>query len=374
VIRGIDITQLITTGDQSSLIPRGSIGDGAHTLKTIDSALSSNPLEKISKYEETVARKYLTGTMDSVYSRNLKADGTNPSSTVSSGDSISNSKDKLSKFMTINKYGKASSILVAVGEVVGISKSSLGCSGFVGNHVHSLTVGTMGFINTQEKDSMQYYGVVLTSIIQSDTISIVDYRWASDYVSDPWYNYASPTAFTSSKGGRSVSWGDLVWLALRLKIPAGVEITQNSWNLYFRIEGAGSNSDVPWTSVTAGGIFSLISNPETSNRLPDGYNSSKNTINYAHRVTRESLSNPNNISSIKIAVPGSESLSSVGPLAAESELEVWYPLALIDPAYSLDQDSKVYFKLESLSLSTDGVGIESGNTNTRSYWWSNAVS
>lgn len=367
MIRGIDITQLLTTGDQTGLRfrtqqSRHAIGGDTYRIKQINDALDADSSATISKSRSEQAKKFLGDTLDSVYSRNLLRDGDRPSDTVRSDDSFSDAVDRMGRFMSENIMGLGTAALLCEAQVTPVSSEKLTCEGLVGNGLGDLgcdatVVPVAGFQLTSQ--------FTADATVQSSAFQVIDYRWADNVAENPWKNHADPYSFAND----GLEFGEGIYLAVRIRLYGSVALTGNDWALNYRLEPNGSSNDeLPWTEITATSDIFRIFNP-LSGRL-----SSTVSLDKANAVTRPGPGNPETHSLITIAQVGAQSptLTSSNP-DNNTEVEVWFPLwtktFTENPSISLGPESLIYFRLESTTLVDTGLDVIAGNATTSSYWW-----
>lgn len=372
MIRGVDITKLLTAGDQTSLRlesqkTRRSLGSDSYRINQINAAIAADPASSVSKDTTTRAKKVLGSAIDEIYSRNRKADSSKPSSSVREGDSFTQAVDDLGRFMTKNVMGESSISLTCNVYILPASSQAVTCHGLVGNGVVPLTCDALiaasnlvGLIGTLTCDAT----------VQASTFQIIDYRWADNVASNPWKNPADPKSFYND----NIEFDTIVYLAIRVRLSGSVTLTGNDWTLYWAEEGQeaedGGGGQLPWQQVsTNSDIFRLYT--PSSGRL-----TSTASLNKANAVTRPGPGNPELYEYIIIAQTGAQSPAIDSQnVNSNTEIEVWYPLYLKSPLLGLPpgSESKVYFKLESSSLLTTGLNVVGGNATTSSHWWQAAI-
>lgn len=373
MIRGIDITKLLTTGDQTGLrsdtsTPRHAIGKDNYTVDQINDALVADSNADISTSKSKRSVDFLAKAMDSVYSRNKRADGALPSSRIQQDDAFTEGLDRLSRFMTSNIMGSASQSISCLATVIPVSSGEISAYALVGNGAATLAC---------ESTVVPVAGFELTSTctadatIQKETFQVIDYRWGPNDPAEEWRCYSDPDAFRVDESSADIAeWGDVVWLAVRVRLSGSVELTGDDWDLYYRVEGGNGNVDIDWTKVsTTSNIFRLF----TPN--PSIHRTGTTPLDKANAVTRPGPGNPETYDYIVIAQDDAQSPTiSAGLVTSNTEVEVWYPINLKDPGgYLLNRNTEVYFKMESVSLTTTGLNVVPGNSATGSYWWRAAI-
>lgn len=369
MIRGIDITQLLTSGDQTTLRDRvqqtrRSVGNDVYRLDQINAAVTADSTTEIAKDKSARAKDVLGSTIDSVYSRNLTRDGAKPSDTVRSDDTFTQAVDNLTRFMTKNVMGQARSSLVCEGYLTPSSSAKLTCAALVGNGVVPLgcdaTVVPSGNAGLTAN-------LTMSCTVQTATFQEIDYRWGDNDGGD-WEGFADPASFSTTP---AIDWNTKVWLATRVRLSDTIELTGNDWELYCRLEIAVSEAYIPvdWFEVTSTSDYFQFFTPNSSTDR-----TGTTAIDKANAVTRPGPGNPVLHDDIVIAQasPGAQGpVIGAGQVSSSTEIEVWFPLLLSSPSnkYVLTAGSRVYFQLRPSTLATTGLNVIAGNLTTDSYWW-----
>lgn len=363
MIRGIDITQLLTTGDQSGLRQklnksRHAIGDDTYRKQQINSALTADSGADIDTDKADRAKDFIATTMDTVYSRNLLRDGKAPSSRIREKEGYVATVERLSQFMTNNIMGLARASLICDAQILGVKSKNLLCDGLIGNGTPSIVCDASIVPSAKFQLSAAFS---CEATVQTATFQVIDFRWGDDVAENPFKNPADPLSFAND----NIEYSTGVYLAVRFRLSGNIALTGNDWEIYYLVDAAGgADVDVDWTEITTTSDIFRIQTP-TSGRLK-----SISPLNKANSVTRPGPGNPDLHSQIIIAQVGAQSPArSAGSVTSNTEVEVWFPLFLKDPGYATSALTKIFFKFESSTLTTTGLNVVAGNATTDAHWW-----
>lgn len=354
MIRTVDISKLLTSGDLSDLAPVSGLSLKFRLAQAADDALAIDPGALVSDTGSKASKSRLADLADPLFSRNKQRsghdDGT-PSSVIKDSDGPLLASSRVDQYFGRAKYGKAYASMSAVGFIANLGKQSLTAYGWIGNASLSLDgEGTVALLANQGLTT----DILCAGSIANSTYQIVDYRWGPD-VTNVWYASGQPSPFPNN----TLTVGDRVWLAVRIRLSEGAVLLGNDWSIQFQ------NPAGNWVSITnSSKTFKFQDYSAMSRVMPPDFNS--NEINWSHKVTRPGPGNPVTGYKIYIATQDDQSSRVTNAAPANSEVEVWFPFEMVAPTEVTTSGTPLNFRIIS---SNESTRVISGNSVIEAGWF-----
>lgn len=354
MIRTVDISKLLTSGDLSDLRPISGLSRTLRLALSTDDALDLDPAASVSDRGSLSAKNNLGDHSDNLFSRNLNRSGHIdglPSDAILASDDPLEARSRVTAYLRGRKYGKGSAVVNCVGFIAPLGQSKLTAAGKIGNGSLSLECsGAIALLaNLGLTETISANGNVSNA-----TYQILDYRWGPD-ITNQWYTSGDPSPFPDT----SLEVGDKIWLALRVRLSEGAVMLGSDWSLLFQVPGN------PWFQVSSStNTFKIVDYTSMIRVMPDDYLLGE--INWSHHVTRPGPGNPNTGYRIPIATQDDQSPRVTNSAPPNSEVEVWYPLEITQPTYPVNAGTPLNFSIVSTNSSTRVIP---GNSVTTQGWF-----
>jgi hypothetical protein len=358
VIKTVDISKLLTRGDVGESSPIYCISRKLRWSISTNDALDLDENAPVSDIGASSSKQALGISTDTVFSRNRKLtehDDSIPSSVIVDGINPLEARQAVGNFLRGRGYGVYASALSVYGFIASNEKVSFTASGLIGTSAASVTCnGTLALPSNQGlTETLNAAGS-----ISNATYQVVDYLWGPD-VTNEWYSSGDPSPFP----GNELTVGDIVWLAIRIRLSEGAVMLGSDWSLYFK-HPAGD-----WTRITAmTDTFKITDYSVAARDMPEDF--SVYQIGWFHSVTRPGPGNPVTGYDIQVATQDDQSARVTSAAPVNAEVEVWYPLEISTPSIVTDFGDVIEFKILSENHSTRVIP---GNSVTRAGWFNATI-